>query len=250
MSSTRFLSSCVVVLVITLAFSSVVLHAQSVPPRIFFSDLESGPNTGGQNNKGVWVTIWGRGFGANQGASTVTVGGGGADNYPLWSDNKITFQLGAAAAGGQIVVNVAGVGPSNGLPFTVRPGNIYFVATTGNDANIGNLASPWKTIVKAKNTIAPGDTAYIEDGVAQTSEDSFTAYLSMDNRGSSNSGTAAAPKALIAYPGATATIGVAGGLHYGIRTPNIGTQEDYWVFSQLHIIGGVQVMDLGGDGWR
>jgi len=39
------------------------------------------------------------------------------------------------------------------------------------------------------------------------------------------------------------TIGVAGGLHYGIRTPNIGAREDYWVISQLHIIGGTQAMD-------
>ncbi len=104
--------------------------------------------------------------------------------------------------------------------------------------------------MKAKNTIAAGDIAYIENGVAQTTEDDFTAYLSMDNNGASNSGTATAPKALVAYPGATATVGVAGGLHYGIRTPNIGVNEDYWVISQLHIIGGTQAMDLGGKGWR
>src|SRR5690349_9067797 len=42
-------------------------------PRIFFSDLESGPNTGGQNNRGVFVTIWGKGFGAERGRSMVTV---------------------------------------------------------------------------------------------------------------------------------------------------------------------------------
>jgi hypothetical protein len=231
-------------------FSAALAFAQSAPPRIFFSDLESGPNTGGQNNKGVWVTIWGKNFGATQGTATVTVGGGAADNYPLWSDGKIIFQLGAAATTGSIVVNVPGVGASNGLAFTVRAGNIFFVATTGNDANTGSFTAPWQTIPKAKNTIAAGDTAYIEDGVAQTSQDNFTAYLSMDNNGSDNSGTAAAPKALIAYPNATATVGVAGGLHYGIRTPNIGTNEDFWVISQLHIIGGTQAMDLGGSGWR
>ncbi len=54
----------------------------------------------------------------------------------------------------------------------------------------------------------------------------------------------------MAYPGATATVGVAGGLHYGIRTPNIGAREDYWVISQLRIIGGTQAMDIGGTGWR
>ena len=233
-----------------LLLSSALAGAQSAPPRIFYSDLESGPNTGGQNNKGVWVTIWGKNFGSTQGTSTVTIGGGAADNYPLWSDGKIIFQLGPNAVTGSIVVNVPAVGGSNGLPFTVRPGNIFFVATTGNDANTGILTAPWKTIPKAKNAIAAGDVAYIEDGVAQTVEDNFTAYLSMDNSGASNSGTAAAPKALVAYPNATVTVGVAGGLHYGIRTPNIGAKEDYWIISQLHIIGGTQAMDIGGVGWR
>ncbi|HEY1939457.1 MAG TPA: IPT/TIG domain-containing protein [Candidatus Angelobacter sp.] len=243
----KFLKICSLLpLLLTAAF----MCAQAAPPRVFFSDLDSGPGTGGQNNNGVWVTIWGKYFGATQGTSTVTVGTGAAANYPLWSDDKIIFQLGANAKTGNITVNVSGVGSSNGLPFTVRAGNIFFVATTGNDANTGSFASPWKTIVKAKNTIAAGDTAYIEDGVSQTSEDNFTAYLSMDNQGASNSGVAGAPKALVAYPNATVTVGVAGGLHYAIRTPNIGTDEDYWTISQLHIIGGTQAMDIGGIGWR
>ena len=46
------------------------------------------------------------------------------------------------------------------------------------------------------------------------------------------------------------TVGEAGGLHYGIRTPNIGVNIDYWVISQLHIIGGTQAMDIGGTGWK
>src|SRR5450432_1437553 len=237
-------------LILLLVLMPSVFLGQTAPPSLFFSDLVSGPNTGGQNNKGVWVTVWGKGFGATQGTSSVTVGGGAADNYPLWSDSKITFQLGAGAVNGSIVVNVSGIGSSNGLPFSVRAGNIFFVATTGNDAGAGGFAAPWKTIVKAKNTMVAGDTTFIEDGVAQTSQDNFTAYLSMDKNGANNSGTAAAPMALVAYPGATATVGVAGGLAYGIRTPNIGTNEDYWVISQLHIVGGTQSMDVGGTGWR
>src|SRR6476646_6620746 len=39
---------------------------------IFYSDLTSGPNSGGENDKGAYVTIWGNGFGASQGGSTVT----------------------------------------------------------------------------------------------------------------------------------------------------------------------------------
>src|SRR5690349_16020405 len=130
------------------------LLAETLPPRIFFSDLESGPNIGGQNNHGVWVTIWGKGFGATRGSSTVTVGGGEAADYPIWSDSKITFQLGPAAKTGEIVVNVVNVSPvtqkgkdggragsgmpsvhlqSNGLPFFVRAGKIFFVAVNGSD---------------------------------------------------------------------------------------------------------------------
>jgi hypothetical protein len=229
--------------------SSATMLAQSSTPQLFYSDLESGPNTGGQNNNGAFVTLWGKGFGTSQGTSTVTVGSGAVAAYQLWSDGKIIVQLGTGATPGNIMVRV-GSAASNGVPFTVRAGNILFVATSGNDANAGTFAAPWKTIVKAKNAIAAGDIAYIENGVAQTTEENFTAYLSMDNNGASNSGTAAAPKALIAYPNATVTVGVAGGLHYGIRTPNIGTNEDYWVISQLHIIGGTQAMDIGGTGWK
>ncbi|HZU32780.1 MAG TPA: choice-of-anchor Q domain-containing protein [Candidatus Angelobacter sp.] len=235
---------------VALLFSAFSLRAQVQQPQIFFSDIESGPSTGGQNGNGAFVTIWGKGFGAAQGTSSVTVGGVTAAAYPVWSDGKISFQLGASSVTGNIVVNVAGSGASNGLAFTVRAGKIFFVSTTGSDTNAGSFSAPWKTIVKAKNTIAAGDIAYMENGVAQTTEDNFTAYLSMDNNGASNSGTATAPKALVAYPGATVTVGVAGGLHYGIRTPNISAHEDYWVISQLHIIGGTQAMDLGGVGWR
>src|SRR6476661_8375757 len=251
------------------------LVAQS-PPRIFFSDLDSGPNIGGQKNHGVWVTIWGKGFGAERGASTVTVGGGAAAEYPIWTDSKITFQLGPAAKTGDIVVSVrekaaragrnAGSSgdPSNkgvpgkpaprsvsdGLPFTVRAGRIYFVAVNGSDNRNGSFAAPWKSIVHAKDRMSAGDVTYIKDGVAQTSEDNFTAYLSMDRSGGSNSGKPGAPKALVAYPGARVTIGKAHGLDYGIRTPNIAAREDWWVISQLHIVGGKQAIDMSGTGWK
>lgn len=250
-----------------LLFLAIPLCAQS-PPRIFFSDLESGPNTGGQNNNGVWVTIWGKGFGTERGRSTVTVGGGAARNYPVWSDSKITFQLGPAAKTGSIVVNVVlpkhaarngdsknrpsdpGKLASNGLPFTVRRGKIFFVATRGSDFKKGTFAAPWRTVLHAKDYMSAGDTTYIEDGVVQNKEDSYTAYIAMDQNGGNNSGKPSAPKALVAYPGAAVTIGVAHGLEFGIRTPNIHAREDYWVISQLHIIGGRQAMDLSVTGWK
>ncbi len=42
----------------------------------------------------------------------------------------------------------------------------YFVATTGNDANSGSSTNaPWRTIQKAANTLAPGDTVLVRGGV-------------------------------------------------------------------------------------
>src|SRR5260370_319518 len=64
-------------------------HAQSTAsPRIFYSDLESGPNTGGQGGFGAFVTIYGKGFGATQGSSVVTIGGVAAQKYLIWSDRQ------------------------------------------------------------------------------------------------------------------------------------------------------------------
>jgi hypothetical protein len=225
-----------------------------VPPHIFFSDLESGPNTGGKDNKGVWVTIWGKGFGAQRGRSTVTIGGVSAADYPSWSDTKITFQIGRTARSGDIQVQVNGPKNkrllSNGVPFLVRKGKIYFVARNGSDWSRGTYAKPWKSITHAKDDMSAGDVTYIENGVAQNKQDNYSAYLSMDHDGGSNSGKPQAPKALVAYPGASVTIGVARGLEYAIRTPNIRAREDYWVISQLHIIGGRQALDVSAIGWR
>src|SRR5438045_9552159 len=94
---------------LVLLLSAAFVCAQAAPPRIFFSDLESGPSAGGQNNNSVWVTICGKGFGATQGTATVTVGAGAAASYPVWSDGKIILQLGAAASTGSIIESLPGV---------------------------------------------------------------------------------------------------------------------------------------------
>jgi hypothetical protein len=39
-------------------------------------------------------------------------------------------------------------------------------------------------------------------------------------------------------------------MEFAVRTPNIQAREDYWVISQLHLIGGRQAIDMGGVGWR
>jgi hypothetical protein len=227
--------------------------------RLFFSDLVSGPSTGGQDGKGAFVTLYGNGFGATRGASTVTVGGGAADSYPVWTNTKITLQLGAAAKTGDLLVHVASTGTSNALPFTVRAGNIYFVTSKGDDGAAGTFAAPWKTIPQAKNKIAAGDIAYIGtsagDSVSQTTVDATSSYdcaLGMSFNDGTNEGTQTNPKALIVYPGATATIGVETGIERGLLVPAITGTFDYWVVAGFTLRGTIEAIDIEGEatGWR
>lgn len=40
----------------------------------------------------------------------------------------------------------------------------YYVSPSGNDANSGATASPWRTLQKAANTVSPGDVVHVADG--------------------------------------------------------------------------------------
>lgn len=221
--------------------------AQS-PPRVFFSDLESGPNGGGENDRGAYVTIWGRNFGASRGTTTVTVGGGEVAGYPVWTDTRIAVQLGSRARTGDILVRTS-AGASNGIPFTVRDGNVYFVANGGNDSDPGSFSRPWGTLAKALESMRPGDITYAMNGVSETREDIYTAALSVVT-----GGTPGRPLALVAYPGATVTVG-SPALEFGLRIPNIDEADvaDHWVISQLALRGEVSALAVEGPGptnWR
>jgi hypothetical protein len=228
-----------VMLILVLAIVPFDVEANGAP-RIFYSDLDGGPNTGGQNDQGAFVTIYGKGFGERRGSSTVSIGGGLTDNYPIWSDTKIAFQLGHAARSGDIVVNVPGAAPTNGIPFVVRAGKIYFVSLAGRDLGSGSFNSPWRTIARAKDSIRPGDIAYVMDGVTQTGLDAYNASLCIIS-----SGKAGSPKALVAYPGARVTIGSALGPEFGVRTPTIsGRPFSYWTLAGLTLRGGNVALQL------
>jgi len=41
----------------------------------------------------------------------------------------------------------------------------YYVATNGSNSNPGTLAQPWRSVQKAADSLAPGDTAYVRRGV-------------------------------------------------------------------------------------
>lgn len=47
---------------------------------------------------------------------------------------------------------------------TTARANTFHVATTGNDGAAGTAAAPWRTIQRAANAVAPGDTVIVQAG--------------------------------------------------------------------------------------
>ena len=235
-------------------FACVGLFGQT--PALFFSDITSGPNTGGENGNGAYVTIYGNYFGASQGSATVTAGGGAMVNCKIWGADwlwfqKIACQLGPNAASGDLIVTVNGV-PSNPLPFTVTAGNIYFVSTAGSDNNPGTFESPWATLLNARNTMQPGDITYALDGVSQAGDDGTgwdSAFL-LSGGGQGNWCSASGPpRTLAAYPGATVTIGnPTGGLpDFGLRTSDC---QGNYVFAGISFRGQNPAQPGSGANYR
>jgi hypothetical protein len=216
-------------------------QAQSQPPRIFYTDITSGPSSGGQNGQGAFITIYGNNFGSTRGTSVVTLNGAAGVSYPFWTNTKVTVQIGSAAASGNLVVKVGGAS-SNGVAFTVRAGRIYFVSTSGNDSNSGSYSSPWATLLKARTQATAGDIVYALNGVQQTGADLTSASLAV-----SKSGTSTSPIAFIAYPNAKVTIGTTTGQTYGIRSAS----TSWIVLAGMTVRGALTAVDLTSSyNWR
>jgi len=253
-------------------FLSLLLSAPAQganPPAIFFTDLISGPNAGGESvsgYSGAYVTIYGNNFGVSPRVTwngldclrVVSVGENSVNSW-MWYE-KIVVQFGSdcVPGTGPLLVTASGrlsvcrdVGIlGNGCRFTVRSGRIYFVSKTGNDKNKGTFAAPWATVLKARDSMAPGDVTYVENGICQCTYDGgeWFSYLTLSRQ----HGTAGEPLALVVYPGATATIGTASppGL-IGIRSTGKTEQTSYWVFAGWTIRSEVlAVQPYADSNWR
>jgi hypothetical protein len=229
-------------MMVLLSGAGLTFGQTSPAPRLFFTDLDSGPNSGGESVSGyagAYVTLYGNNFGTSP---TVTLNGVsclrvvGAPVSWLWYQ-KIAVQLGASCATGTFVVSTAN-GTSNGVSFTVRSGMIYCVnISTGNNSNNGHFPSScWKDAYFAKNTMANGDIAYFRAGtwsaVDPTGPDNDTIDLSGRNGASGN------PKALIGYPGETATISCTGNTSECIEIGARGGASTWWTIAELDLAGG------------
>ena len=229
-------------------------------PRVLFSDLTSGPHTGGEQDLGAFVTLYGEGFGEARGDSTVTVGGAEVGRYVTWGRNntfargldRIVVQLGPAATTGDIIVTVAGQA-SAGLPFAVRTGAIYFVdpdAPGASDANAGSAEAPFATLWAPRGVMQAGDITYLRgvfdqlDPGAQGWDTHL--FLSAAN---AQTGTSTAPIAYAGYPDDSPTIGSAAARRGILLNQDDGPLEHY-VFANLVFTRMGSALPLSGVGQR
>jgi hypothetical protein len=120
--------------------ASKVITQSGSHPLILYTDIVSGPNSGGEGSNGIYLTIFGAHFGAARGTSKVTINGQAVAQYPLWSDTKIGVQVGHVSSG-PVVVSAGGFTSNQDKMFTVRSGHIYYIGPAVDNSPPGSCAS-------------------------------------------------------------------------------------------------------------
>jgi len=144
-------------------------------PVIFFTDILSGPNTGGENNNGCYLSIFGKGFGTTRGNSKVYINNVEVAAYKYWGPSigradiqQISVQPGPNVTSGPIKVVVDGMESNTDHTFTVRPGKIFFVALDGDDNTgvVGDITKPFRSPNKTfhRSDFLPGDFLVFRGG--------------------------------------------------------------------------------------
>lgn len=275
----------VLLLSILLSFQA----AAATNPQIYYTDIISGPNSGGENNKGIYLSIFGKNFGASGLGSTVKVyiNNVEVDNYRYLGASKgrpdiqqISVQIGALgnptpglALPIKVVVN--GVASNTDKTFMVNPGRIFFVDNViGNDATavVGNIAQPFRYVQTpalytggAWPAVQPGDFIVMRGrGNANPWLDvGFEGYFMRfrNKSGTAPSGASGSGAiAIMAYPGEDVFIrgrlanGMTGGCISGVNGQSFGGMGQWVVISGLRIdcegYDGPISQQIFGHNWR
>lgn len=213
-------------LIVTALFVAAPKGAFASEPYLAFSDLISGPDTGIGDNlgSGVIVTVWGQHLGDTQGSSKIyytdsqgtrreaahvyywkrangVLPSGPANLYKSHKMHEVAFSIPDSENGLGAIEIVVG-GKSASLPFTVRPGAIYHVKSSGNDSANGSYTSPWLTVDKADATASAGSTIYIHD--VNTGDNTTNRAIYWNNASATSS--LAAQFGIVSYPGFHPTV--------------------------------------------
>jgi hypothetical protein len=229
-------------------------------PVIFYTDITSGPNTGGENNNGAYISIFGKNFGTNLSNVKVYIGGGEVARYMYLAPSygredvqQLSVQLGANTKTGAIKVSVSGLDSNTDKTLTVRNGNMYYISQSGSDAgSCGSFSSPCRTVNHAvRDLVHPGDLVIIRGGIWDLASGNENLVSGRWIR-PTTTGAAGNPITVYGYPSETITVRFSG----GTQSP-FGTYAavDYYTIANIKSVdtacnpgGGCSVVAIGDGG--
>jgi hypothetical protein len=245
-------------------------------PRVLYLDQIAGSVTGGEDNNGTYVSIFGSNFGSDLSKIHVYFGSAEVAAYKAIGFSKgrtdiqqIVVQPGAAVGTGTLPVKVVvnGVTSNTNITFMVNPGDIYYVSLTGNDSTgvKNDPTKPYRHLQLASDEqsavvgqMKPGDVAVLRGGTWTDSavDNAFVRFWRVG--GNAPTGTRGTGYMTVTgYPGETVTINApkGGGVQGGGEAAQ---QAKYLVFSNLTIVGNPAAASDGatmnsqvhGDFWR
>ena len=241
---------------------------------MLFTDVPSGPVSGGENNLGAYLSIFGRNLGSASGLGTttkVTIGGVAVANYRFLGAAKVNARLGmqelvvqvGALAGKPlgtaqpIVVTVGGKASNADVTFMPNPGHVLFVSQSGNDSTavVDDIAHPFRNLqvglasTGAYGNVHPGDQIVVRGGTWSDVTGLDDTWLRFND--TSHKGTAPTGVARTGWIHVTSYPGPINGnapedVHYvtpaghrgGIEGPGSsyhGTAGEYVAISNLHL---------------
>lgn len=215
-------------------------------PVVAYTDIIAGPNSGGEDNNGAYLSMFGKNFGSDITKIKVYVGGGEVARYMYIGPSlgrpdiqQISVQLGPATSSGAIKVMVDDIESNTDKNFTIRAGKFFFLSKTGNN-NTGtpnDITRPYRTanyVMGLPNFVA-GDFMVIRGGnydLSSGSEDllySRWLNLGIGTGGTMRSGDSETSNITIyGYPGEDAIVdwgNITTTGTYGIRA--VGTTSYY-----------------------
>lgn len=255
----------------------LLIAAPALPagaPIVLYTDLTSGPNTGGEANDGAYLSIFGKNFGASGLGSSLRVYVGAAEvaRYLYLGASKgrpdiqqITVQIGSLAApppGTALPVKVVANGAASNTDrsFTINPGRILYVDNIrGNDSTavIGDINHPFRHVQTpnsdqgAWGRARPGDLIVMRGtGVAWTDVGFEKYFIRYRNKSGSaptgRPGTGAI--ALLGYP--TEDVRVEGTLAAGMTAGCIAAVngQTFPGMGQWAVISNLRISCEGWDG--
>jgi len=249
-------------------------------PVLLYTDIVSGPTSGGEGGKGAYLSLFGRNFGNGVAGTNlkVYIGNSEVAGYRTFGASRgradiqqVTVQLGALGnqgAGTPLPIRVVVDGaPSNtDHAFTINPGRMIFVdPQNGNDATavVGDIGHPYKHVQNASDfgasawgQVRAGDFLVLRGGTYTDVgyEQYFLRFMirvgGVPDRssGSAPTGTTGTgPITVLGYPGETAYIDADAATHPGGGLSGLNG-ENYPLAGKWIVIANLKVEGGGYDG--